>query len=81
MEKKNVPGLDNPRPLLAQAAPIPDSLKLDVNNNNLPTEGITIVNTSAETLQLFEDDPDLLVGTMTHELGHVMGIVYSLGTK
>ena len=74
LEKKNVPGLENPRPSLAQAGPISDSLKSDANNKNLPTEGISIVNTSAETLQLFEDDPDLLVGTMTHELGHVMGI-------
>ena len=48
--------------------------ELDPDNNNLPTAGASVVNTSTETLQELEEDPEQFSRVMIHEFGHVMGI-------
>ena len=59
---------------IAGAGIISDSLEIDANGNNLPTEGVSVINTNADKLQELEDNPDLLNRVMVHEFGHVMGM-------
>ena len=58
---------------IALGGPLLDGLKIDANGNNLPTKGVSAINTNADKLQELEDDPGLLNKVMVHEFAHVMG--------
>ncbi len=77
LEERNIQDEADPfngKAPVAQAALLPDGLKIDVNGNSLPTKGVSIINTNADKLQELEDNPDLFNKVMVHEFGHVMGI-------